>query len=324
MPSLNKFADVVLAAIAVILVLATVAAFFARVHWICDTLANLRIQGLIAIASILVVSAMLRRWRITLVLSLLLLLNLNGMNLGTTTQPVNHLAGDSTNAVIQKSIRVVTTNVLALNANHDAIIEELRTLDADVIAVIELTPQLARRLRATFATTHPYQTFHDRDDNNFGIGILSRLPILSTETLRWPGTPISLEANLGDVRLIATHPYPPIGQANFHSRNRQLTQLSEHIRNTRDKNRGTVLLGDFNLTPWNANFTDLLTTSGLKRAAGRWEFHPTWFARPWFALGLLIDHILISDDLTCTEYSIGEDCGSDHRSVLVTLAATNE
>jgi len=303
--------------IAWLLVIATAASWLANYHWVFDTVANLRIQGLLVITILLIVTLLLRQWHLTVASTALLLINLSMLNFGdldsrATRSPVN-------------PIRIVTTNVYARNSHHDAIIEELRQLDADVMVVIELTPPLARRLEAAFGRSHPHISFEDSEFDNFGIGLLSRKPIDAIEVLRWEGSTISLQAIIGQYRLIATHPVPPIGTPHFNRRNQQLTQLAEHIRPAPDnlanapRPQRTILLGDLNLTPWNPHFTNLVARSGLRRTGPCWDFRPTWYGRPGFLFGLKIDHVLISDDLVGTKYAIGDEHGSDHRSVTVTI-----
>ncbi len=306
-----KIAHGFLAVLAVILSIATVASLFARYHWVFDTAANLRVQGLIAIAVLGAMALLLQQWWMVGIAAGLMLVNLSMMNFGSLEKAEDF--ADST------PLRIVTTNVLTSNPRHDDIIEELRAIDADVMVVIELSTELAERLRDAFHESHPHLTFHERDLGNFGIGILSRIPLRSVKTLRLDGGPITLEAILDDYRIVATHPLPPVGQANFISRNRQLQMLATQMRSGPERPRRTILAGDLNLTPWNANFTDLLSSAGLRRAAPRWGLRPTWYAFPSFPFGLQIDHVLISDDLACTNFQIGHACGSDHRSVSVTL-----
>ncbi len=307
----SKISAALLTLLAMSLIVATVVSMLARYHWVFDTVANLRVQGVLTIFVLLGGAVLLRSWSLVMIAVFLLLVNLSMVNFGSLQ------ANDSTQR--QRSLRVVTTNVLTVNSRHDAIVEELQRIDADVIMVVELSPRLAVRLREAFEQSHPYRTFEERDSDNFGIGVLSRLPIESSKHLQEPGCPLSLDVVAGGYRFVATHPYPPIGNLNFASRNEQLAMLAEHLRSTAERPERTVLLGDFNLTPWNANFTDLLRRSGLRLAAPRWNWQPTWYARPGLPFGLQIDHVLISDDLVCTGHRVGEDCGSDHRSVCVDL-----
>ncbi len=300
---------------AAILAIATVTSLFAQYHWILDTAANLRVQGLIAIAGLMAFAFWLEQWWVLGIAGGLMLMNLSMMNFGSL-EKAEFFEG-------RAALRIVTTNVLRSNPHHDDIIDELLAIDADVMIVLELNAELAERLGQAFHESHPYQVLHDTDLGNFGMGVLSRLPVLSAETLKLPHDPVSLELLLDDYRIIATHPSPPIGQPNFESRNSQLHMLAEHLRPDPARPQATILAGDLNLTPWNANFTELLSSSGLRRASPRWGVRPTWYGRQSILCGLHIDHVLISDDLACTDYQIGRDCGSDHRSVSVTLHRRN-
>ncbi|TWT67185.1 endonuclease/exonuclease/phosphatase family protein [Allorhodopirellula solitaria] len=314
---LQTNASRLLRALSFVLVIATVASMLAPFHWVFDTVANLRVQGLIAIAVLSGGALLLRSWWILVVAAMLLLINLSMMNFGTLAD-----AGDFGS---HSGLRIVTTNVLASNPRHDEIIDELESIDADVIVVVELGAKLAARAGEFFRDSHPYQVFHERETGDFGIGLMSRLPLRSDRALRLDGCPLTLEVVLDDYRIIATHPLPPIGQHGFIHRNRQLAMIAEQVRPELARPTQTIMVGDFNLTPWNANFTHFLYESGLRRVGPRWDLRPTWYARldppPGLRtlLGLQIDHVLISDDLVGTDYHIGHYCGSDHRSVSVRL-----
>lgn len=313
MNNVTKISHCPLVALAAILSLATVASLFARFHWVLDTAANFRVQGLIAIAVLGATALLLRQWWMVGVASTLMLVNLSMMNLGSVD--------DAESSVDSSPLRFVTTNVLTSNPRHDDIINELRAIDADVMVVIELSTELANGLRVAFRESHPFQSLHEDDLGNFGIGILSRLPLRSVNRLQLPNGPVTLEAVLDDYRILATHPLPPIGRAHFGSRNRQLEMLAANVRPDLARPRRTVIAGDFNLTPWNSNFTHLLKSAGVQQASPRWDLRPTWYwhAFPIFPFGLRIDHVLISDDLAWSDFKIGEACGSDHRSVSVVL-----
>ena len=75
------------------------------------------------------------------------------------------------------------------------------------------------------------------------------------------------------------------------------------------------------MTPWSPWLGDFEAQSGLKLATGGNEIIPTWYVKPIFPLGLVLDHVLISDNLRCIRREIGPDVGSDHRAVIVAVAA---
>jgi endonuclease/exonuclease/phosphatase (EEP) superfamily protein YafD len=84
-----------------------------------------------------------------------------------------------------------------------------------------------------------------------------------------------------------------------------------------------VLAGDFNCTnrsPYasalrNIDLRDVHTQAGFGRGA-------TWPVSGFFRRlpGLRLDHIFLSDALTCTESRTGTGTGSDHRPVVARIA----
>lgn len=82
-----------------------------------------------------------------------------------------------------------------------------------------------------------------------------------------------------------------------------------------------IVLGDLNLTPWSPLFSDLEASTELTRAGRGYGLTPTWYAKVGtFAMGLVLDHCLISDELQCVSHRVGADTGSDHRAVIVGLS----
>jgi endonuclease/exonuclease/phosphatase (EEP) superfamily protein YafD len=88
---------------------------------------------------------------------------------------------------------------------------------------------------------------------------------------------------------------------------------------------GTIVLGDFNLTPWSPRFRDALARSGLT-PAGDYRLWPRTFpampaARLLFFLsgGIPIDHVLVSGDLGVSRVVRGPFIGSDHYPVYAEL-----
>ncbi len=82
-----------------------------------------------------------------------------------------------------------------------------------------------------------------------------------------------------------------------------------------------IVLGDLNLTPWSPLFSDLEASTELTRARHGYGLTPTWYAKVGtFAMGLVLDHCLISDELECVSHRVGADIGSDHRAVIVGLS----
>jgi endonuclease/exonuclease/phosphatase (EEP) superfamily protein YafD len=123
-------------------------------------------------------------------------------------------------------------------------------------------------------------------------------------------------ADGSELNLIATHPLPPIGAAYAAERNAQLQAVGEAAV---DLDSPVIVAGDLNTTSWSPCFRDLLSTSQLRDSRRGWGIHPTW-PGPLAALGIPIDHVLVSPEIEIVRRVVGPQIGSDHRPVLVDLS----
>ncbi len=293
----------------------TLAAFFARQHWVADIVANLRVQQVIGLLGVSMVSVCYRKWRWALFGATLITIHLSFFR---SMLPANvELAGGN-------EIVVMVTNVNTANRNHEAIIDDISERSPDVFAVLELSTSLGDRIVSEFGQRYPFRQPFPMDDSNFGIGLYSRFPITDCQSFELNVDRIltiaaTIEKESKQYRVIATHPLPPMGKRGFDRRNDHLKQLADRI--SRERNRDTmptILVGDLNLTPWSPLFGDFERRSHLRRASSGMQ--PTWYARfanP--AFGLVLDHGMISTDLQCVQHNVGPDIGSDHRSVTLRL-----
>ncbi len=301
-----------------VLCVTTALALFARNHWLADLLANLRMQQLIGLAAVVVLAAMYRRWRVVVVAIALLALHLPSFG--------SAIAPSGAGLAERKSQLTITfANVLSRNTRHDEILADLTRREPDVIVILELNRRLAEKMTAALSTSHAHSLLRPDDAGNFGIGLFSKYPLGDEEIVK---SDLGIESILAtvttadqDYRIIGTHPIPPMGAERFAARNSQLDQLALRVKRFRSNSPQTpvVLVGDLNLTPWSPWFTDLERTSGLVRARDSFDVTPTWYALHSFAFGLMLDHGLISSDLFCISHDVGNDIGSDHRSITLGL-----
>jgi len=80
----------------------------------------------------------------------------------------------------------------------------------------------------------------------------------------------------------------------------------------------SILMGDFNTTPWVREFSNLQTSGWRDTRRGHWPI-PTWGPFGAFWLGLPIDQVLINGQIACTDFRVGPDCLSDHKPLIVDL-----
>jgi len=305
-----------------LLTLTTVVGLLARHHWVADLCANLRNQQVIGLAALLLIVILYRRWRWLALSVVLMSIHLSWY--------ASAIVG-ATNAGQPVEITVMVINVFSSNQNFHSIEEQIAKASPDAFAVLELGSSLALALDKSFASTYPHRITIPHDSGNFGIGLYSRCPLTNVERFALNVASIETIAATAikggkEYRIVATHPLPPVGASGFEDRNEHLRRLALRIAEFRSQHSDIpmIVLGDLNLTPWSPLFSDFETSSELTRAGRGYGLTPTWYARvETFAMGLVLDHCLISDDLQCVSHRVGADIGSDHRAVIIGLKSPN-
>jgi len=229
-----------------------------------DLLANFRVQY----ALYLVVAALLfflcRNSRWAVVTAVLAALNL------WIISP--YLVPSPRSAVVEKelgeSFRLMNFNVLSSNRRHDDVITYLREKDADFVFLLEASPEWEPALKK-LSDLYPHQK-NEIQAGNFGIALLSKTPFQKVEVAEYTPLIASIDALVlvGDkrVRLIGTHPYPPINAKVCRLRNAHMQRLAESIAKETGATK-TIVAGDFNMTPWSPHFVDFLSASQLEDSA---------------------------------------------------------
>lgn len=304
----------------IVTALALLAGELGRFHWLLELSSHFLVQYALALAIAAAWFLLRRRW-LRLGATILLLL-LPAWRLAPYL-PVG--ADGATAAAATHHIRVMTINVQASSTAYDRVRAEIERLDPDVIFLPENTDRWATGL-APLRERYPYAV-DGQSPSVFSLFLFSRLPLSETAIMNLPepgGFPaitahICLE-DTGDerscLRLIGVHPPPPMRAGIAAARDEALRALPALI--AQGDAARTVVLGDFNCTPWSPRFRDLLAASGLRDAARGASLDPTWASRR-LPFGLKIDHILVGDALTVSDYAVRDDVGSDHYPVVADL-----
>jgi endonuclease/exonuclease/phosphatase (EEP) superfamily protein YafD len=222
-------------------------------------------------------------------------------------------------------LRVMTINVHASNTRYDDVRAEIERLDPDIVFLSESTDLWVAGL-APLRGRYPH-VIDGRSASVFSLRLFSRLPLPDASIIRLPelgGDPAIVaracmegaDNDMACVRLIGIHPPPPMTATWAARRDAVLGAVPALIAGA-DAHR-TVLLGDFNCTPWSPLFRDLVTETGLRSTAVGLGVSPTWFSH-WPPLGLTIDHILIGAAIDAQSHEVGDDVGSDHFPVVADL-----
>ncbi len=209
-------------------------------------------------------------------------------------------------------LKVASFNSYFFNQQSQKIADAILALDPDVITLVEFSEHKQTMLDG-LRKQYPFQEncFADTDCD---AAILSKYPLFNASSKgTWAGAPIiqaSLGPQFGGLTIIGIH------TTRFPHSRAQFTQIKQVIKYLETIPGRIVLMGDFNATPFSRVTQTIVDSLGIKRLTNK----PTWPATYGFPQ-LAIDHIFASADIApLTSEIIGNNGGSDHFPVAITLA----
>ena len=207
-------------------------------------------------------------------------------------------------------LRLVSANLLYENLDFDRTQQGLVTLDADVLVLCEVTPEMRQHLRR-LETSYPHALDTCAPESVYGMLILSRFPL----TLRSTGvgedpTPrhIAAELSIGTdtISLIAIHPTNPLRFSRAHRIPAEFESVADLCR-TAPPN--LVLIGDCNAAGWSSYLRALEGAAGL---ANDGKMRPSWPIWLPPLVRLPLDHVWVRGRVTLLRAGLGPRFGSDH------------
>ena len=222
----------------------------------------------------------------------------------------------------QRSIRLVTGNVLQTNRRADDFLALVRQADPDIVIALEADTWWQAKLDEleTEGYTH---TMKCPLDNLYGMVVYSRLPFsgASTEFLIEDGIPsmhaiVTLRSG-EKVRLHVLHPPPPSPSENETSRTRdaELVIVAKSVRHAR---LPAIVTGDLNDVAWSETTRLFRKISGmLDPRVGRGTFSSYHAKYPFMRWPL--DHLFHSRHFCLNEIHRLAEFGSDHFPLLIDL-----
>jgi endonuclease/exonuclease/phosphatase (EEP) superfamily protein YafD len=285
--------------------------FLGRWSWFFDLFAHFRVQYVVSLLLLCITLVVARRRKAAGVLAVFACVNLfliapfyfDGRQLATDHSSV---------------LRAMQLNVNTRLGSPEQVEQAIRLEDPQLVVLEEVSARWMTELE-WLKESHPHHVSLAREDN-FGIALFSKFPLVDSKVLNIgtagvPSILATVQTSEGMLRVIATHPLPPMGSRYSRLRNEQLERLADYI----DSSRPTLLIGDLNATPWSYPFRRLLKRSGLQDSGRGYGIQPTW---PNFnpLLRIPIDHCLHSPDIVITSRRVGEDVASDHYPLIIDFA----
>jgi len=305
-------------AFTVLLLIATLLAALASVHWFLELFGHFTPHYALAAVLFAATLALLRAWRWAALACALALWN---------GYPVARLLLQDTPAAAttQNRFTVFHFNVNMSHQRPQRIVSHVQRSaeDIDVVVLLEATNDFDNVLHA-LKENFPHQIKH-LQDSPFGIAIASKhafdFGAISQEPSRFfphIEATIKLPGRAVPLALFAVHAPPPVSGELANDRNDKLAHVARKV--AAQAAMTPVVIGDFNMTPWSPYFQRFITGSGLRDARTPHRFDNTWPVTFDNAnLGLAIDHSFAHPSLQMIKRVIGPDLGSDHLPVTVTF-----
>lgn len=233
--------------------------------------------------------------------------------------------------------------ILTLNAGGNAGAPEaskvertVATMDADIVAIQELTPETLPGLRDSLAGRYPYS------HGGWPAIVFSRLPIRAGCSLRFPtrGSDAQrVEIDVGGRTLVLFNVHITRPGHELDGRLARFRLVLDYDPTTRDADAALVheqagpsptacvVAGDLNATEWSHPYRLLTTTLVDAFRETAWGWGNTYRLNLWRERGrrlripvARIDYLFHSPDLVALEARTGLDSGSDHLPVVADLA----
>lgn len=287
--------------------IATSLALFASHAWWADLFAHFRPHYVIA-ATLLIVFAATTGRRM-LGLAALALAIANALPL------LPFVSAGAAASTAAPAFKVVFLNLWNRNFDVEPAIEFLHREDPDIVLLAEVAPHWSAAL-GSIRSRYPYriENFECKQYINCQMAIYSRRP-WTKAGIEPAGDPMPLawvrfEDGPRTVTLVATHLISGLLPAWAPRRRAQFESLASFLAGI---DGAVVLAGDFNTTPWSADFSKLAPAAGLVHVGPR--LAATW-PTPLGPLGIPIDHVFVARGAEATDVGRGPAVGSDHYPIV--------
>ena len=308
MNALRAFVAIVVALVG----LTTLLGLLDRVWWAFEVADVFRLQYLFVLVAAALAGLLLRRPRVAALAALLAAVNFAVLGI-----PIARNAAAAPSAPTSGTLRLLVANVEVGNTDFAAVERLVAQTHPDLFGVTELTPAMAQHLgkELTGYRTHVLATRGDA----YGIGVYSRVPLLSATVVRFPADgPPTVVARLRvagkPVAVVVTHVHTPFA-GSIHVR-----QLDALATARSQFGKRVVVCGDFNTPPWSGPLRHFAADARLHDLYGShaWAAYswPTW----GYVLRVPIDNCFVSNGVVVTGHHDGPNVGSDHRPLVVDIS----
>lgn len=300
---------------------ATLLSFLDSYYWWCELFSHFRLQYMWGGILLLILALCLRKPRLITLCLLSLVLNAYDIWQVSLLAKPAYVENDKQH----QTISILQSNLFYKNTAPDegAVVLFKQAEQADILALNEYELVWQKRTAEILRKTHPFSYVSPRnpdiapsDQSRGAYGIFSRIPLTIEPIYQADSNSNYLKITLSRVPLTiyVAHPYTPARPAKAHSRNAILQLLSEK---TGKEKAASVLIGDFNQTPFSSAYKQMVQENSLHDIPFPQTIRPTWV--DWhgaWVTSIPIDHLLMNHHVALKSREYFDMPGSDHAASL--------
>lgn len=221
-----------------------------------------------------------------------------------------------------QKISVMSMNVWCDNYRYGEVIDQIESVSPDVLLIIEYNNQWHERMRSLHST-YPHRVLQPRW-HGYGIALFSKLPLEDAEVWQLtqqetdvPALGARVKAGDQSVYIGGLHTMSPTNSLRMRLRSDQMIEIAEKLASADEP---SMLIGDFNCTPWSPYLKDLVKTCGYRDSRQGQGYFASWHLQlPWL-FHIPIDHALVSKEVHVHRRYTGKPCGSDHHPTIIEIS----
>lgn len=213
-------------------------------------------------------------------------------------------------------LTVLASNFYYENTDFEELLRLVKEESPDLFMIHEAGPAWTSGIEI-FKELYPYVGLTDYLGVQ-GIVMGSTSPGTFTEIPLGTHSGLEFIPEDGSYRILGVHPAAPLTPQWAEERNAQLQDLTLYMQSS---SLPTLVMGDFNATPWSPYLAEMLSKTNLKDARIGFGLIPTWHAHQAF-FKLPIDHALVSDPWEVLDFYRTQSIASDHYPIVVKLASS--
>lgn len=215
-------------------------------------------------------------------------------------------------------LRVISLNVEYGEADSTQLLDEATQRDADIVVLLELTPDYLQRLgEIGFTQRYPHWV-GDADSDASGSGVFSRTPLseIGRAATIFTSIAVGTQVRGADWVIAGVHPVSPYFTASVWDRD--AAAIRDLVAPLRAQN--TLVIGDFNAVSQHYTMQRLYElgySNAVQQTGAGWQ--PTWPMEKSYPPLVDIDHALTSPTLRASRLDFFTITGTDHRGISVAV-----